>query len=341
MLYTDVKFANVLAPRLRNYKRKGEYLWNFSCVVCGDSSKNKLKARGYIYKVKMGLFVKCHNCGYSASLGTFIKYVDPNLYQEYVMENYKEGGAPRTSHKSTDVAIPEILKAPELTDSILDPIKRLDSLPIDHPAVKYVLSRKIPSKFFHLLYYAPKFKKYVNTVVPDKFNITVDEHPRLIIPYFNRHGKCFAFQGRAFGKEEPKYYTIKVDDNEEKIFGLDRINYAKRIYILEGPLDSLFIPNAIAVSGSSFGSPTVEALKTNATVVYDNEPRSKDLTKLIKKTIDQGFSVCLWPEAVAEKDVNEMVMAGKTQEEILSIIDENTYNGAEAKLRFATWRKCE
>lgn len=341
MLFVDVKYANILSPRLRNYKRKNEYLWNFSCPVCGDSSKNKLKARGFIYKVKTGLFVKCHNCGYSTNLGNFIKYIDTTLYQEYVLENYKEGGAPRSAHKSTDVAIPDILKAPELSDAILDPIKRLDSLSTDHPAVKYVLKRKIPSKFLNLLYFAPKFKQYVNTVVPNKFKMETDEHPRLIIPYFNRHGKCFAFQGRAFGKEEPKYYTIKVDDTEEKIYGLDRINYAKRIYILEGPIDSLFIPNAIAVSGSSFSTPTIEALKTNATVVYDNEPRSKDLTKLIKKTIDQGFAVCLWPEAIEEKDVNEMVMAGKSPDQILDIIQSNTYSGAEAQLRFATWRKCE
>lgn len=341
MLFVDVKYANILSPRLRNYKRKSEYLWNFSCPVCGDSTKNKLKARGFIYKVKTGLFVKCHNCGYSTNLGNFIKYIDTTLYQEYVLENYKEGGAPRSAHKSTDVAIPAILKSPELSDAILDPIKRLDSLSVDHPAVKYVLKRKIPSKFLSLLYFAPKFKQYVNTVVPGKFKMENEEHPRLIIPYFNRHGKCFAFQGRAFGKEDPKYYTIKVDDTEEKIYGLDRINYAKRIYILEGPLDSLFIPNAIAVSGSSFSTPTIEALKTNAIVVYDNEPRSKDLTKLIKKTIDQGFAVCLWPEAVEEKDVNEMVMAGKSPEEILDIIQSNTYSGAEARLRFATWRKCE
>lgn len=340
MLYVDVKYANILAPRLRNYKHKGEHNWNFSCPVCGDSKTNKSRARGYIYKVKTNLFVKCHNCGYGSNLGNFIKYLDPVLYQEYVLENYKEGGLPRSQHKDPDIAIPDILKRPELTDSILDPIKRLDAMRIDHPAVQYALKRKIPSRFLSVLYFAPRFKQYVNTVVPNKFKMELDEHPRLIIPYFNSHGKCFAFQGRAFGKEEPKYYTIKVDDTEEKVFGLDRVNYAKRIYITEGPLDSLFVPNAIAVSGSSFNTPTVEALKTNATVVYDNEPRSKELAKLVKKTIDQGFSVCLWPETVVEKDINEMILAGKTSEEIVDIINANTYNGVEAQLRFTNWKKC-
>ena len=342
MLYIDIKYANMLAPRLRNFKHKNEYLWNFSCPVCGDSSKNKLKARGYIYKVKTGLFVKCHNCNYGTNIGNLIKYLDPVMYEEYVLENYKESGAPRSHHKDAAIAIPDILtkSTPLPTISILSHIKCLDTLPADHPALKYVIDRKIPSKYINELYYAPRFMKYVNIIQPGKFKTVTQDHPRLIIPYFNKAGKCFAVQGRAFGKEDPKYFTIKVDENEEKIFGLDRVDETKRIYIVEGPLDSLFLSNAIAVSGASFSSPTIEKLKSNATVVYDNEPRSKELTKLISKTIEQGFSVCLWPEAVVEKDVNEMVLAGRTPEEVQQMIDANTFSGAEAQLRFASWRKC-
>lgn len=340
MLYVDVKYANMLAPRLRNFKHKGEYLWNYSCPICGDSSKNKLKARGYIYNVKGSLFAKCHNCGHSTNLANFIKHLDPLLYQEYVLENYKENGAPRTPQKRVEEVIPEIFKA-DLSDEILSSLKRLDRLSPEHPAVKYMKKRMIPTKLLSLFYFAPRFKHYVNTVVPNKFSKMDNEHPRLIIPYFTNHGKCFAFQGRAFGKEDPKYYTIKVDDTEEKIYGLDRINFGKRVYIVEGPIDSLFIPNCIAVSGSSFTSPTIKALQAHCTVVYDNEPRSPELTKLIKKTIDMGFSVCLWPDSVVEKDINEMILAGKTSEEILDIINANTYSGATAKLRFASWRKCD
>lgn len=329
-----------MGPRLRNYKKKGDYLWNFSCPVCGDSKSNLTKARGFIYKVKTGLFVKCHNCGYSTNIGNFIKYLDTTLYEEYVLENYKESGLPRSQHKSPDIAIPDIIKTPVLTDSVLDSIKRLDTLPVDHPAVKYILNRKIPTRYLGMLYFAPRFKQYVNSLIPNKFKSLEDDHPRLVIPYFNSHGKCFAFQGRAFGKEEPKYFTIKLDDEQEKIYGMDRLNYAKRVYIVEGPIDSLFIPNCVAVSGSSFDTPAVQALKSNCTVVYDNEPRSKELTKLIKKTISSGFAVCLWPDTVQEKDINEMILVGKTSEEILDIIEQNTYSGMEAELKFTEWRKC-
>lgn len=341
MLFVDVKYASMLNTRLRNFKQKGEYLWNASCPVCGDSKKNQSKARLFIFRVKTTLFVKCHNCGHSTNLSNFLKYVDPILHQEYVVENYKEQGPQLSILRQQIDIVPAIIQAPEISDTVLDSIKRLDKLSIDHPAVRYCIKRKISTSVFHLLYFAPRFKHFVNKCIPNKFKDYDDEHPRLVIPFFNNHGKCFAFQGRAFGKETPKYYTIKLDDNAEKIFGMERINYSKRVYILEGPIDSLFIPNSIAVSGSSFNSASIEALKTNATVVYDNEPRSKELTKLIKKTIDQGFSVCLWPDTVEEKDVNEMIMAGRTVEEIMDIIRNNTYSGVEAQLKYATWRKCE
>ena len=344
MLYVDVKFANLLGPHLRNYKRKGDYLWNFSCPICGDSTTNKSKARGYIYKMKTALFVKCHKCGYSTNLNNFIKTIDPNLHREYALEKFKENQAPKPVQKRQPVDL-DLFKtaAPakaEVVDSVLDPIKRIDQLADTHPAVRYAVKRKIPVDKWSLLYFAPKFKKYVNSLIPNKFSDLENDHPRLIIPYFNSHGKCFAFQGRAFGKEEPKYFTIKLDDQEEKIYGLDRVDFSKRVYVVEGPLDSLFIPNAIAVSGSSFGSLTIKALQSNCIVVYDNEPRSKTLTKLIEQTIEQGYAVCMWPDTVEEKDINDMVRAGKTPQEIVDTIDNNTFKGVEAKLRFALWRKC-
>ena len=338
MIYVDVKFANMLAPRLRNFKHKSEFLWNFSCPVCGDSKKNKLKARSYIYRTKTGLFVKCHNCDYSTNLGNLIKYLDPVMYQEYVLENYKESGAPRSHHKDLKETLPELINV--ISDSVLDGAKCLSTLPLDHPAVKYVLDRKLPLSTLKLLYVTAKFKQFVNGLVPGKFQSVDDDHPRLIIPYFTEHGKCFAFQGRAFGDEQPKYYTIKLDESRDRIYGLDRVDFSKKVYILEGPLDSLLLPNAIAVSGSSFTSETTRLIKTNCTLVYDNEPRSKELTKLIHKSIMDGYDVCLWPDTVQEKDINEMIMAGKSVEDIMTIINDNTFNGAAAQLRFTTWRKC-
>ena len=339
MLYIDTKYAAFLGGRLRNFKKTNDYVWNYSCPVCGDSSTNKLKARGYIYRKKTDLFCKCHNCGYGSNLGNLIKRVDPVLYDEYVRERYTAGANKHQAHKDVAAIIPETPKVDLLRDDILDPLKCLDSLDVSHPAVKYVLERKIPRDKWHLLYFAPKFKKFTNGVDAKFEEPIVGEHPRMIIPFFKPNGKCFAYQARAYGDEQPKYYTIKVDETEEKIYGLDRVDYSKRIYVVEGPIDSLFIPNAIAVSGSSFDTPTIRQLLTNATIVMDNEPRNKDIVKQLAKYIELGYNVVMYPDTVQEKDINDMIMSGKTSTEILDLINTNTFSGMEAKLRFSEWKK--
>jgi len=340
MLFIDAKYAQILGSRLRNFKQKNDYLWNYSCPVCGDSSKNKLKARGYIYRAKSDLFCKCHNCGHSTNLGNLIKYVDVQLYDQYVLERYKAGATKHNAHKDVSTLIPETKPIELLEDDILAPLKRLDKLDDSHPAVQYLIKRQIPKDKWHLLYFAPKFKTFTNTVTPKFVEPIVDEHPRMIIPYFTNAGKCFAFQARAYGDEEPKYYTIKVDETQEKIYGLERIDYGKRILVVEGPIDSLFLPNAVAVSGASFDTPTIRSILTNATIVMDNEPRNKDIVKQLEKYIDLGYSVCMFPDFIKQKDINEMILhSGMTTDEIVDLINTNTYTGMEAKLNFSTWRK--
>ena len=341
MLYIDNKYAKILGTRLRNFKEKKDNTWNFSCPVCGDSSKNKLKARGYIYPREQDLLVKCHNCGYGSNIGNLIKYVDPMLYDEYVLERYKAGASKYTDHKDVKKTniITETPTIELLEDDILEGLSRLDKLPLTHPAVQYVVNRKIPKDKWSLLYFAPKFKAFVNSVTPKFQEPIQDEHPRMVIPYFTPAGKCFAFQGRAYGKEEPKYYTIKVDETQEKIYGLDRVDYSKPILIVEGPIDSLFLPNCLAVSGSSFDLPTIRSILPNATLVMDNEPRSKEITKLLEKNIQAGYNVCMFPEHIEQKDINEMILSGRSQNEIIETINTNTFKGIEAKLRFSTWKK--
>jgi transcription elongation factor Elf1 len=334
-----MKYASLLGTRLRNFAKKNDYLWNYSCPICGDSKKNPRKARGYIYKFKQDLLVKCHKCGYSTNIGNLIKYIDSNLYDEYIVERYKNGATRYNDHKDIAEVLPPTVEI-DLDDSVLDELSRIDRMREDHPAVQYVSNRKIPKDKWSLLYFSPKFKSYVNSITPKFPEPINDEHPRLVIPYFNSHGKVIAFQGRAFGKEEPKYYTIKIDETEEKIYGLERIEFSRRIYVVEGPLDSLFLPNAIAVSGSSFDTPTIRQLLTNATIVMDNEPRSKEITKQLAKYIDKGYNVVMYPDTVVEKDINEMILSGRTPDQILDLINRNTFSGMEAKLRFTEWRKC-
>lgn len=335
MLYIDAKFVGQISYKLRNFKKKNDYYWNFSCPICGDSKKNELKARGFVYKNQDRLVYKCHNCGISTSIGGLLKHLDPIVYNEYVLERYKENTSKHMPHAKIEQAVP-IITQEVSTDLILAGAQPLQS---NEKALQYVVSRKIPQDRWKDLYYVPKFKEFVNKL-KYSFTDTKYDSPRLIIPFYDEDGKCIAFQGRALGTEMPKYITIKLDETQEKLYGLDRMDHNKRVYVTEGPIDSMFIPNAIAVAGAGFNTKFIQAIKDNATLIMDNEPRSKEICKFIEKLIDEDYTVCLWPDTVQQKDINDMVLAGKSVESIMNTINTNTFQGMEAKLKFTEWRKC-
>lgn len=339
MLFIDSKYASMLNTYLRNFKQKKDYLWNFSCPICGDSSSHKQKARGYIYRKKNDLFVKCHNCGYGSNIGNFIKEVSALLYDEYVLERYKSGTNKHNSHKKPEEF--DFFKQESniiLKDSFFDDVTCITDLPDGHPVLDYVKKRQIPENKFSNLFVTAGFKRLTNRFT-FKFADEENDHPRLIIPFMDQHGKVFAFQGRAFGDEQPKYYTIKLEDRD-KIYGLERVDWSKHIYVVEGPIDSLFLDNCLAVAGSSIGVGTIEAIKSNCTIVLDNEPRNKEICNILEGYIKNEFKVCLWPDTIKQKDINEMVQAGLSSSEIKTIIDENTYQGLAAVAAISAWRKC-
>jgi transcription elongation factor Elf1 len=330
MSYIDTKYLNIISPYLQQFKKKGDNLWNFRCPYCGDSQKSRTKARGFVFRKKNDLFFKCHNCGVGASLGNLIKTIDSKTYKDYIMERYKGGVETHSSPQ------PEFkFNAPVFRKKgILEGLQSIKSLPDDHPARQIVERRKLPLESLSDLYLCESFYKFTNSIIKGKFPSLGGDHPRLIIPFRGEDGEVFAYQGRAFGNEQPKYITIKIDADRDKIFGLDKVDKSKSILVVEGPLDSLFLDNCIAVAGSDFIN-----MEGDITVIYDNEPRNKEINKQIEKTIDQGKSVCLWPDTMVCKDINDMVISGYTKEEIQEIITDNTLSGVAAKLRFAEWRR--
>lgn len=341
MLWIDAKYVGLISYKLRNFKMKKSYYWNFSCPICGDSKTNALKARGYIFKHDNRLVFKCHNCGYSSNVGNLIKHLDANLYNEYVLERYKETSNAHNDHidlKETTLALTEESE-PVMVDAILDTLLRVDTLPDTHPAKQYIINRQIPKDKWNLFYYTDTFKAWSNKYKFQFMNLDSD-HPRIVIPFFNKHGKVFMYQGRALGDEQPKYIGVKLDEAEEKVYGLDRVDYFKKVYAVEGPIDSLFVPNSVAVGGAGFDIPYTRSIKSNVVLVMDNEPRNKEIVKQLGKYIDNGFTVCMWPDTVREKDINDMILAGKTIESIMETINTNTFTGMAAKLRFNDWRKC-
>jgi DNA primase len=201
------------------------------------------------------------------------------------------------------------------------------------------LKRRIPEEYFSKLYLSNKFQAYVNKLKPGTFGEETEkyEHPRLIIPFYDVDGEVFAIQGRAFGKEQPKYITLKLYENKQKIFGLDRINLHKTIYIVEGPIDSLFIDNCIAAAGADIQLPGDQK---DVVFVFDNEPRNKEIIKRMYKVIDDNYKLVIWPDDIKEKDINELIMNDKTKTQVQNIISDNTYSGLSALTKLNSYKRC-
>ena len=312
----DVQYLYNISPRLDRFKKKSRNLFNFRCPYCGDSKKNKSKARGFVYAVKNEYFYKCHNCSKGTTLGKLIEYIDPQIYKQYVIEKYKSGN-------NNTVQEPEFKFEPvKFDDKALKDLTRFDKIP-NHPAYKMFIDKRRLNDYHDRLYVTWHFYDWVNKLIPNKFPVIKEDHPRAIIPFLDIDNKMFAFQGRAFGDEQPRYITIKLDENKRRIYGLERLDTSKKIYITEGPLDSLFLPNAIAVAGSDL---EISSLKKKSVYVFDNEPRSTIIINKMKKLIEKNYNVCVWPKSLKYKDINDMVIAGMSPVEIQTIIDNNTFS---------------
>jgi len=328
--YIDVKYINMCSSGLDKFKQKTNSLWNFRCPLCGDSQKNKNKARGFIYEKQNKYFYRCHNCEFGTSFSRFLERINPNMHKEYVTEQYRERQEKRPVYKQEE----EIFE-PEF-NGILEGTEKVSFLDEDHPARVYLKDRLIPERFFGKFYFVGKFKKWTNTVIPNKFESLEGDTPRLIIPFFDSKNNIIGFQGRSFDpKDACKYITIKLKGVKDLIYGQERINTKKTKYCVEGPLDSLFLPNCMAMAGIKFNTFDLETI-----IVLDNEKRNKEIIHSIEKFITNGYKVCIWPDDIEGKDINDMIMRGMTSEEILGIIDTNVYSGLEANFALSRWRKC-
>ena len=325
----DVQYLYNISSRLDRFKKKSRNLFNFRCPYCGDSKKNKSKARGFVYAVKNEYFYKCHNCSKGTTLGKLIEHIDPQIYKQYVIEKYKSGN-------NNTVQEPEFKFEPvKFDDKTLKDLTRFDKIP-NHPAYKMFIDKRRLNYYHDKLYVTWHFYDWVNKLIPNKFPNVKEDHPRVIIPFLDVDNKMFAFQGRAFGDEEPKYITIKLDENKRRIYGLDRLDINKTIYITEGPIDSLFLPNAIAVAGSDL---EIQNLKRKAVYVFDNEPRSIEIVNKMKKLIEKNYNICIWPKSLKYKDINDMVMSGMSPVEVQGIIDNNTFSKLSAHQQLANWKE--
>ena len=328
MSFLDVKFIQLVSPRLTLFTRKKADLYNFRCPYCGDSQKRKNKARGYLFKIKNNFTYKCHNCGVGRSLANFLRDQDTHLHDQYIMEKFKEG---RTG-KGTATASPKFnFTEPKFVTKKVD-LEKISELNNSHPARVYLEQRGI--KDLDYFYYCPKFKEWTNKQ-KKTFDTLRQDSPRIIIPFKDKDGNLFGYQGRSLApKAKIRYITIMLEEEQPKIFGQDRINTDESIYIVEGPFDSTFIKNSVAMAGSDAD---IRSFNWSDHIwIFDNEPRNREIVARISKVIDRGDTIVIWPKNIQQKDINDMHLAGH---DVQTLVESNIYQGLQATLKFNDWKK--
>ena len=329
MSFIDAKYIGLISVRLQKFSRKKENLYTFRCPYCGDSQKNKNKTRGYIYKYKNDHNFKCHNCGASKSFTNFLKDQDVGLYDQYIMERYKAGLTGKMSN-TPDPVVPS--SKPHFKKKDFD-LPRISELNNSHPAKIYLQKRQIPDNKLREFYFCEKFKHWTNTQ-KQMFDSEENDEPRIIIPLKDKNG-IFGFQGRTLNpRSKLRYITVMLNDDSPKIYGLDKVDASQPIYIVEGPFDSTFIKNAVAMCGSDVDIRTLGW--RDYIYVFDNEPRNKQICDRISKTIDNGDKVVIWNSKIQEKDLNDMVLAGL---DVQDVVSSSAYHGLNAKVKFNGWKK--
>ena len=344
MLWLEKKYLSMVVSHLDVAKWKGDTTLNHRCPYCGDSQKNQHKARGYHFVIEQSYVYKCHNCGKSTSTINFLKEHFPVIHKEYMKEWLTEKGLkPKKKKLPSSSKFKFQAKEESLNTSNIMTVENLKFLmkPCNEVSVarEYLEERFIPEEHHKELWYSPAPQQL--SILSKKYEDRVlGTDPRIIIPFFNRENELIGLSGRAMNDSPLRYMTMKFHDDEPLIYNLHKVDITKTIYVTEGPIDSLFLPNAISVAGSDF-TKLDDSIKENAILVYDNEPRNVEILKKIENVIDEGWEVCIWNDRRVSdlKDINDMVSNGIPTEEIVSIINECSFSGLSAKAKFMEYKK--
>ncbi len=341
MLWRDEKYLRLLSPTLTRFTQKGPHTFNFRCPLCGDSETNKSKARGYIFPVHDTLLFKCHNCGLALPFSALLKRQNRQLYDDYILERMKEDGqrpAPAPECLPEPASVPVVRSVPADW-----PVYSLETLNHAYPSLHSVLVyardvRKLPETALSRLFATSHAKTWLEPLVgPEKAAKVTDGVLYLVMPLRLPDGTWFGAQMRTLDKKN--FATFRWN-HEFLAFGLDAWRPDIMTTVVEGPIDSLFVPNALAMCGSDLLSGVrhledADIMRTSNRRVYvwDNEPRNKEIVRHIRTAVKLKENVVIWPREYP-KDINDMCRAGI---DVLDVLLKRTFFGLNAELELTAW----
>lgn len=335
--HIDLMYMNQVSYKLDLFNKVNDRTYNCRCPFCGDSKKSKKKTRFYFYTKKGNLNTHCKNCDHSSSFYNFLKEIDEELFQEYKKDTLLDSFVSNKSKPSQPVD--QVQSTQIITKKVCSCIPncvKLSELDEKHEAVKYVVSRKFTQEIIDKLYYTEDFKKVAEHINKESSENLRDNDKRIIIPFYTEDNKIKCVQGRTLDKfVQPKYITIKADDEHDKIYGINDIDRSKPIICVEGPFDSMFVDNCVATCDANLLSCDFADI-----YVFDNQPRNKDIVKLMEIAIQRNKKIFIWPISSDKKlDINDLVIRGMKKQTITKMILSHSFSGLKAKLELTKWKR--
>jgi DNA-directed RNA polymerase subunit RPC12/RpoP len=340
MLWLERKYLSMCIAHLGHAKWKNENTLNHRCPYCGDSKKNQYKARGYHFVVEQNFVYKCHNCGKATSSVHFMKDHFPTIHRDYLKEWLTEQGVKPKPKKLLSANEYKFTPQQDLLNISVETLKAVCWPAWDKIVSReYLQNRKIPDEKIEELWYVNN-SQYLSNLSEKYKDRVLGNDPRIVLPFFAENGELVGVSGRAMNDSPLRYLTMKFLEDVPLIYNLNKVDKTKTIYVTEGPIDSLFLPNSIAVGGSDFKK-LDDSIKDNAVIIFDNEPRSKEIIKKLEEVIDLGYKVVIWHNKRVNglKDINDMIMDGLSQTNVLDIINTSIFDGLSAKLKLMEYKK--
>lgn len=341
--YIQRKYLDVISNRLDRFSWKSDKLANCRCPICGDSEKNSKKARGFfiLRNDSTGDFYYylCHNCGYTRNFSMFLKEHHADYYSLYRSEVYleKNGSKPKPKAEVETLQI----KRPEFNTSLIwNNATRIEDLSLDNEHRRYLLSRGVTEEYWNRLFFTEDYKQMVSDYSPAEGKKLQGFDPRIVLPLYTKEKKLFGFVGRTINPSRERYLTIKLDQEHTKVYGLDSMASSGPTFVLEGPIDALFIQNSIACCGTYLSPLYIKENISNPVVVLDNQPRNIDVVNTMLKYVKADIPVVVWKNiSTSLKDINDMVLSGIKPQHLVDFMKKNTYTGMQAKLEIEFWKK--
>ena len=312
-------------PRLK----KSTAVYEGGCCMCREGNSWGRKRR--LYFITKDNVICCHNCGWYSSPGDWIKHVTGMSWSEIFRETEEYDIIPGLENSSEQT----IRHEPDLPHDSIDLF--------DAHQLRYYSNNKQVKACLDMI-----ASRRLDTAVnrPKSLYVSLNDKThknRVIIPFYNVNGKVSHYQSRKISNDHTPKYLSKTN-SEKTLFNVDKLKTPDHIFIFEGPIDSFFVKDSVAVAGiqdtsrlcftDSQQSQLDGFVLSKKIWVLDNDTTGRDKSK---KLLERDECVFIWPRQLKQfKDINELCVRTKRDEVKREFILDHSYCGMKGLVRLAT-----